>query len=93
MPMKLYMFALKDNKKGFYSNPIFLPYNAKYYLELQQRAIANNNPKLKEVENLELYYIGTYDDELATFEPVKEYLLTYPIIEIKKEEKENEISQ
>lgn len=87
-----YIYVLKDNKAGFYSNPILLPYTPDYYKALQERAIAKNDPNLKEVKNLELYYLGVYNDELATITMLseKEYLLTYPEPQ-KKEKTKNEI--
>lgn len=86
--MKMYIYTLKDTKLSVYSRPIFSQYDKQTMLELNNRAIKNNDFS-QELEDKELYFLGTYHDTTAELKPEeKEYLLSFPKLERKETKKD-----
>lgn len=67
--MKLSVFVYKRKSAGFANAPVFTQYNKEQYVEGFKQGI--NDFKVEELEHfkdLELHYLGTFDNVALTFD-------------------------
>ena len=73
MIMKIFCFY--DKEKGVFSRPMFLQFDKDDVIEMYQRELGKDT--LNDLDSFDLYYLGTFDDNLGHIDFLKpEFCLT-----------------
>lgn len=68
--MLMYVFSFKNKFLGAYSQPFYVEVGPENYVSSMKRSIltTEDSSKLSKVSGTQLYFLGTFDDELCKFE-------------------------
>lgn len=70
--MKQYVYAYFDKVAGMYLQPIYTPLTEDDLTETVKRSVLKD--QITGAIDLDLFYLGTYDDKTADFEDGKKFL-------------------
>lgn len=65
--MKMNVYAIYDSLVGAYGRPLFEVMDSEQFAQTYTRAIVSEPDKFFQIQDSDLYLLGTFDDEIAQF--------------------------
>lgn len=69
--MKTYVYSAYDTKVGVYNNPTFQVLDPDNYMESLRRGVVSGKIEKNMAQDIEIIFLGIYDDKTGLFELVE----------------------